>query len=249
MSNRSVNYGKWDNMRSTSYHIPFIREKAIRLTNAGKASTAVVSTNAFDSIWNHADGILPIRIATGMAVKESTLGNPTDDKTAWNMSSGIRREFNNKYPGTVQHINYGHSINEQDLINYHKGQITNGDSKGQSILRTAFEFYRDHPDAYNPGQKNYQELVEKRGDEIMQSPEVQKHYREWERSKAKIFKPEPYKIKTNIQNTAAPVFGFSQIGFKKKGGKTHKPFGHRSILDNGWQSTKQLKNKKNVYGK
>jgi len=24
----------------------------------------------------------------------------------------------------------------------------------------------------------------------------------------------------------------------KKGGKTHKPFGHRSILDNGWQSTK-----------
>lgn len=33
------------------------------------------------------------------------------------------------------------------------------------------------------------------------------------------------------------------------GGKTHKPFGHRSVLDNGWQSTKQLKNKKNVYGK
>ena len=33
------------------------------------------------------------------------------------------------------------------------------------------------------------------------------------------------------------------------GGKTHRPFGHRSILDNGWQSTKQLKNKKNVYGK
>lgn len=36
---------------------------------------------------------------------------------------------------------------------------------------------------------------------------------------------------------------------EKKGGKTHRPFGHRSILDNGWQSTKQLKNKKNVYGK
>ena len=33
------------------------------------------------------------------------------------------------------------------------------------------------------------------------------------------------------------------------GGKTHRPFGHRSVLDNGWQSTKQLKNKKNVYGK
>ena len=41
---------------------------------------------------------------------------------------------------------------------------------------------------------------------------------------------------------------FGMIDSKKKGGKTHKPFGHRSILDNGWQSTKQLKNKKNVYG-
>ena len=37
--------------------------------------------------------------------------------------------------------------------------------------------------------------------------------------------------------------------WNKKGGKVHKPFGHRSVLDNGWQSTKQLKNKKNVYGK
>lgn len=31
--------------------------------------------------------------------------------------------------------------------------------------------------------------------------------------------------------------------------KSSQPWGHRSILDNGWQSTKQLKNKKNVYGK
>lgn len=34
----------------------------------------------------------------------------------------------------------------------------------------------------------------------------------------------------------------------EKGAKIHKPFGHRSILDNGWQSTKQLKNLRNVYG-
>lgn len=32
----------------------------------------------------------------------------------------------------------------------------------------------------------------------------------------------------------------------ENGAKLHKPFGHRSIEDNGWQSTKQLKNKKNV---
>ena len=34
----------------------------------------------------------------------------------------------------------------------------------------------------------------------------------------------------------------------EEGAKIHKPDGHRAILDNGWQSTKQLKNLKNVYG-
>ena len=41
----------------------------------------------------------------------------------------------------------------------------------------------------------------------------------------------------------------------EEGGSVHKlsqrsqPWGHRSILDNGWQTTKQLKNTKNVYSK
>ena len=42
--------------------------------------------------------------------------------------------------------------------------------------------------------------------------------------------------------------GSAELMLAKKGNKIHKPFGHRSILDNGWQSTKQLKNLKNVYG-
>lgn len=47
------------------------------------------------------------------------------------------------------------------------------------------------------------------------------------------------------------IQGINQYGItsEKKGGKVHKPFGHKSILDNGWQSTKQLKNTKNVYTK
>lgn len=35
----------------------------------------------------------------------------------------------------------------------------------------------------------------------------------------------------------------------ESGSKIHKPFGHRSVLDNSWESTKQLKNKKNVIPK
>ncbi len=30
----------------------------------------------------------------------------------------------------------------------------------------------------------------------------------------------------------------------EEGGSVHKPFGHRAITDNGWQSTKELKKKK-----
>jgi hypothetical protein len=42
------------------------------------------------------------------------------------------------------------------------------------VIQKAFEFYKQHPDKYNPGQKNYQRLVDKRGAEVMGSPEVQK---------------------------------------------------------------------------
>lgn len=34
----------------------------------------------------------------------------------------------------------------------------------------------------------------------------------------------------------------------EEGAKLHKPFGHRSILDNGWQSTKELKKKRLLIG-
>jgi hypothetical protein len=34
---------------------------------------------------------VPVRTAIGLATKESTLGNPTDDRSAWNLSSGIRK--------------------------------------------------------------------------------------------------------------------------------------------------------------
>lgn len=57
--------------------------------------------------------------------------------------------------------------------------------------------------------------------------------------------------KLNLQriNISPSIKGLSDMPGFKKGGKSHRPFGHRSILDNGWQSTKQLKNTKNVYSK
>jgi hypothetical protein len=96
-----INYKRWDDAKVTSYTIPFIREKAIKLTNAGRATGAVLSTNLLDSLADNAMRAgVPIKTAIGISTKETTLGNPTDTKSAWNLSSGIRREFNGKYPGT-----------------------------------------------------------------------------------------------------------------------------------------------------
>ena len=173
-----INWSRWDDAELTSYPVPFINEKRITLTNAGRATGAVLSTNLLDSIADNADRAgLPLQDALGLAVKESTLGNPTDNRTAWNLSSGIRQAFNNKYPGTEQHINYwGDALNERDdVINYHKGhQSDDPNSKGKSVLQEAFEFYGQHPDKYNPGQPGYQTAVNKRGEEVMQSPEVKR---------------------------------------------------------------------------
>lgn len=88
---RKVNWSRWDNANLTSYDIPFIEDKAITLTNAGNATGARLSTNLLDSIAdNAARAGIPLETALGIAVKETTLGNPTDDRSAWNLSSGIR---------------------------------------------------------------------------------------------------------------------------------------------------------------
>lgn len=50
--------------------------------------------------------------------------------------------------------------------------------RGVSVLQGAFELYRNAPHKYNPGQKNYQQLVNKRANEVMQSPEVQQWVKE-----------------------------------------------------------------------
>lgn len=221
-----INYSRWDNAELTSYPVPFIDEKRITLTNAGRATGAVLSTNLLDSIADNADRAwLPLQTALGLAVKESTLGNPTDDRTAWDLSSGIRRAFNNKYPGTEQHINYwGDALNErEDVINYHKGRQSDDPASGhKSVLQEAFEFYKQHPDKYNTGQKDYQMSVDKRGVEVMQSPEVQKWLKE--RNIKKV---------TGRFNRLNPILNESKFNLPKyAGGKI--PEYVQAGTDNSW---------------
>lgn len=83
---------------------------------------------------------------------------------------------------------------------------------------------------------------------------ILKKYADFPKMFQKLFRGHPVEIVTDSKGNTwyqvnVPKGYLNKEWQYKKGGKTHKPFGHRSILDNGWQSTKQLKNKKNVYGK
>ena len=218
-------------------NIPFINDKKITLTNAGLATGAVISENLLDSIAKYANRAgLPIKTALGLATKESTLGNPTDDAT-YNILRGIK---NDNRPAK-QYINNGHDVWARDLVNYYKDYWNpyetaiayakkkvlgenrefyrpvnfggneeaykeslekynrqkaaidsvlvggeayadrqareNRDNMNINVLEAAFRDYKANPNNYNPGQRNYSTLVNKRANEVWNSPEIQSWYR------------------------------------------------------------------------
>lgn len=198
---------------SKSYSIPFIESKRIKLSNAGYATGAVLSENLLDTIAKYANQAgLPIKTALGLAVKESTLGNPTTDQSLNKILSPINKLVN--FP-TTQYINNGHGVNPEFLVNYYKdyhdpyfealeyllkykesnpeyykqrleGGERYADNKvpeyeekyGKNhILYNAFRDYKNNPSGYNPNQSNYQELVNRRAEEVWQSPEIQEWYK------------------------------------------------------------------------
>ena len=47
----------------------------------------------------------------------------------------------------------------------------------KSYLQAGFEHYKKNPQKWNPGQSNYVELVNKRANEVWNSPEIQNWYK------------------------------------------------------------------------
>jgi len=210
-------YIKSDKVKhAKEYTIPFIPKKKITLSNAGVATGAILSTNLLDSIADTAVKTgLPIKTAIGLAVKESTLGNPTDDRSMYKILSPAKRKQFKVY-GTGQHINKkGEVLNPRDLVNFYKDldnpyisailyatdnykkigksyeqmlidgeKYADAQRKGfeekyskHSVLYNAFKDYKSNPNNYNPGQPNYQQLVDKRANEVWNSPEIQSWYK------------------------------------------------------------------------
>lgn len=57
----------------------------------------------------------------------------------------------------------------------------NESSPSKSYLQAGFEHYKRNPQGYNPGQPNYPQLVDKRGEEVWGSPEIQNWYKGYKR--------------------------------------------------------------------
>ena len=76
MTNKAAKYSRSLTRRDIT--IPYIKNKAVTLTKAGRATGARVSTNQLDSIAKYANRAgLSIPTAFGMVIKESTFNNPT----------------------------------------------------------------------------------------------------------------------------------------------------------------------------
>ena len=224
------------------FTIPFIKEKRRTLTNAGLATGAVLSENMLDSIAKYAkiEG-LPIKTALGLVTKESTLGNPTDDKSVYKLMGKDKALFFKRGSGEQFINNEGQDVWARTLVNYYKDSwnpyeeaINTAKKKAMvnsafvkpndwgdpnnpyykkalekynrqkaiidrvliagekyadrqankkkssivgNVLQAAFRDYKNNPNNYNPGQPNYQQLVNKRANEVWRSPEIQNWYK------------------------------------------------------------------------
>ena len=111
-------------------NIPFQKQNAITIRNGGRASGAVVSPNQLDSIAKYATRAgLSIPTALGLAIKESTLNNATDTKSAAKLR-GFKvgtRDYENWTTG--QHIQGTNShrgtSSAREWINFHKDDDLN----------------------------------------------------------------------------------------------------------------------------
>ena len=111
-------------------NIPFQKQNAITIRNGGRASGAVVSPNQLDSIAKYATRAgLSIPTALGLAIKESTLNNATDTKSAAKLRGFKVGTRNYENWTTGQHIQGTNShrgtSSARKWINFHKDDDLN----------------------------------------------------------------------------------------------------------------------------
>lgn len=153
--------------KSGNERIPYIKEKEIKLSKAGKLTGIKLTTNQLDSIAKYANKVgLPIKIPTLVD------DNAINDKYA---KIGINK------------FGYSGVINGDELDKLKvQHEAYPGLAKKRAkfwkdikvpTLELAFKAYKDHPNLYNAGNPNQQNLVNNKANDVWGSPEIQKWYR------------------------------------------------------------------------
>lgn len=151
--------------KSGNERIPYIKEKEIKLSKAGKLTGTKLTTNQLDSIAKYANKVgLPIKTALGLVGQESAFGNY--------FGYANNAKFLNEYhkQGEMNRDIFG--IPAYNIVNYERllpNKIP--------TLELAFKAYKDHPNLYNAGNPNQQNLVNNKANDVWGSPEIQKWYR------------------------------------------------------------------------
>ena len=183
--------------------IPYLSEKSITLTNAGKDTGVTLSTNVLDSIAKYAKNAeLSLFSALGLAGQESTFGKgynveakeilPSILVSNWNYGNpygradrsenpylGLWNAANKKVNGYQGYYDSNQDfIYDQKFIDVLKGGLPYADKQAKR-LRTDIPvlehaFRKYKSGQYNPNDPNHTRMVEERGKALMKSPEIQK---------------------------------------------------------------------------
>lgn len=209
--------------KSGNERIPYIKEKEIKLSKAGKLTGIKLTTNQLDSIAKYANKVgLPIKTALGLVGQESAFGNyfgyANNAKflneyhkqgemnrdifgiPAYNIVN-YERLLPNKIPTLVDDNAINDKYAKRGINKFGYSAVINGDELDKlkvqheaypglakkrakfwkdikvPTLELAFKAYKDHPNLYNAGNPNQQNLVNNKANDVWGSPEIQKGYR------------------------------------------------------------------------
>lgn len=209
--------------KSGNERIPYIKEKEIKLSKAGKLTGIKLTTNQLDSIAKYANKVgLPIKTALGLVGQESAFGNYfgyannarflNEYHKQGEMNRDIfgiptynivnyERLLPDKIPTMVDDNAINHRYAKRGINKFGYPAIINdkeldrlkveheaypGLAKKRAkfwkdikvpTLELAFKAYKDHPNLYNAGNPNQQNLVNNKANDVWGSPEIQKWYR------------------------------------------------------------------------
>lgn len=188
------------------YTIPFIKDKQIRLSNAGKSTTAKFSTNMLDSIVNSAiqAGLDPY-LALGLVAQESEFGNgrngigcpikETNLISNWRYRDtpyidaeiiALKKAGKAQADALVRGANYDRSEQIYDSV-YNKVLLDGeryADRRAKYLLQNipanplvhGFSSFLQNPFGYNPGDPDYPNKVKRNAAALKNSPEIQLYF-------------------------------------------------------------------------